>query len=169
MKIFRFLLSLIFCGTGHILKKDYFKGLSFFSIFLGSLALIYFALNIQGILSIFLLISGISLGIFIWLYSLIDLLSNNKIKKKRAKVKEDHKDNYIKAISYYLKGDFGNSINMFKFIFKKNSRDPDVIYQMAKSYMSGGDKNRAKKLAKRYLRFETQGKWAKEAKEILQS
>jgi outer membrane protein assembly factor BamD (BamD/ComL family) len=168
MKLLRLICGMLLCGTGHMLKKDYLRGITFFITFICCFFIIFMGINQSGILPFIFAVSGACLSLFIWIYSLIDLSSNNEMKKKKAKINEELNDIYTQGIAHYLKQDYDKAIEVFQSILKKNKKDTDALFQLAKSYLKQGNKKMAKKIFKKFNSFETYAKWKEEVKLLLE-
>jgi tetratricopeptide (TPR) repeat protein len=102
----------------------------------------------------------------VWAYSLVDLVSNNNL--RRAKIVVENKFNkvYLRGLAFYLKGEYIRAIRLFELLFKKNNKDSDVVFQLAKSYAKVGNTRLTRKMLEKYFEFDTKGKWQEEAKNL---
>ena len=86
MKAVRIIASMLLCGSGHILKREYVSGILLLLAFLASLAVAFLGIQTFGISALILTVAGVLCALFIWIYSLVDICSNSNVKKKKSKI-----------------------------------------------------------------------------------
>ncbi len=154
MPIVRIVAAIFCCGLGHILKRDFFRGILFAVGFLSAVGIMIVSGYYDTIHTILFFSLGLCLALGVWLYTIFDILESNTIKKKKAVIEEASNDDYIKGISLYLKNKNKESIENYKKILKNNKKDPFLYYQLSKLYGYDGQKKLAKKMYKKTQIFD---------------
>ncbi|OED35184.1 hypothetical protein AB834_05050 [PVC group bacterium (ex Bugula neritina AB1)] len=168
MRFFRSLVCLLFCGLGAFLRREYFKALFLNSLFFSSLGLIWYGLHLEDIDIFLYTFSGFLLFVFIYAYNFIDFFENKGDRLKSVKVEQEWQAFYDQAVAAYLHKDYDEAIRLFRSIIGKNKKDADVYFQLGKIYYKTKNAALSKKMLKKYLQFDVQGKWEDEAKNYLQ-
>jgi tetratricopeptide (TPR) repeat protein len=82
-------------------------------------------------------------------------------------VEHEWQELYNHGIAFYLKKDYWGAEESFKRILVNNRKDADVYFQLGKLYMKKKDPKNAKKMLRKYLSFDVEGKWEQEAEGYL--
>ncbi len=168
MNFFKTMVYLLACGLGSILRREYVKGSLLIIGFWTSLGSIAGGIQSEGILPFVLIPAGAFMFFFVWIYNALETFDNKGLRRKKVKVENEWQELYDQGVSAYLKKDYDEAARMFRAIIGKNKRDADAYFQLGKIYYKKKDAKPAKKMLKKYLIFDVQGKWEGEANRYLE-
>lgn len=144
-------ISFFLCGFYFFYKRHYIRGLivSFF-VFL-SLFLVLLSFRLQGLLSYALLFLAVLLFSSLFIYNFLTLMFGLPVRQMKIERDKDC-DSQLKLIMVcFLKKDYQLMYQKSFHLWKFNKRDPEVLYQYAKSLYFLGRTRQARFLFKRYF------------------
>ena len=142
--------SLVICGFYFFYKKYYFRGFLILSLLFLGLTLFGSSFVLEGLISYSFLFFSLLLLISVFVYNLISVISGlpaNEFEPQRSK---DCDDQLREAIICFLQRDYYKMKKILEKLWKENPRDPEILYQYAKSCYFLGETSQAHNVLTRY-------------------